>query len=121
MVSVHYVDNLMYWINKIGGQEWLNYTDSQIALLNKAFTEKNIPVFLGETSAGYPSERFDRNAIYTDSSECVEVILNKLADNGFVPVIWDINDVFYSRTEYRIKSDSDREVVRDISKELNKR
>lgn len=121
MVSVHYVDNLMYWINSIGGQGWLDYTDGQIALLNKAFTEKNIPVFLGETSAGYPSERFDKNAIYTDSSECVKVILNKLADNGFVPVIWDVNDGFYSRTEYRIKSDSDRKVVREISEKLNKR
>lgn len=121
MVSVHYVDNMMYWINKIGGQDWINYTDGQIDLLNKAFTEKNIPVFLGETSSGYPSERFDKNAIYTDSSECVKVILNKLADNGFVPVIWDVNNGFYSRTEYRIKSDSDREVVREISDKLNKR
>ncbi|MDE7280700.1 MAG: glycoside hydrolase family 5 protein, partial [Ruminiclostridium sp.] len=43
MVSVHYVDNAMYWTNQIGGQAWLDYTDSQIALLNKAFTEKNIP------------------------------------------------------------------------------
>lgn len=119
MVSVHYVDNMMYWINKIGGQEWLDYADSQIALLNKAFTEKNIPVFLGETSSGYPSERFDNNAIYKDSSECVEIILNKLADNGFVPVIWDVSNGFYSRTEYRIRSDSDREVVRKISDRLN--
>ncbi|MBD5104446.1 MAG: glycoside hydrolase family 5 protein [Ruminococcaceae bacterium] len=119
MVSVHYVDNMMYWINKIGGQEWLDYADSQIALLNKAFTEKNIPVFLGETSSGYPSERFDNNAIYKDSSECVEIILNKLVDNGFVPVIWDVSNGFYSRTEYRIRSDSDREVVRKISDRLN--
>lgn len=121
MVSVHYVDNLMYWINKIGGQDWLDYTDGQIALLNKAFTEKNIPVFLGETSAGYPASNFDRDAIYEDSSECVKVILNKLTDNGFVPVIWDINDNFYSRTEYRIKSDSDRKAVREISDKLRKK
>ena len=120
MVSVHYVDNVMYWINKIGGEDWINYTDAQIELLNKAFTEKNIPVFMGETSAGYPASNFDSNAIYTDSSECVKIILDKLTDNGFVPVIWDVNDGFYSRTEYRIKSDSDRAVIAEISKKIKK-
>lgn len=121
MVSVHYVDNLMYWINKIGGEDWLNYTDGQIELLNKAFTEKNIPVFLGETSAGYPASNFDANAVYKDSAECVKIILNKLIDNGFVPVIWDVNDNFYSRTEYRIKSDDNRRVIRELSDRLHKK
>ena len=41
-------------MKKIGGQEWLDYTDAQIELLDKAFLSKNIPVFMGETSAGYP-------------------------------------------------------------------
>ena len=118
MVSVHYVDNAMYWMNRIGGEEWINYTDSQIALLNKAFTEKNIPVFMGETSAGYPRTNFDKSAVYTDSTECVKIVLNKLIDNGFVPVIWDVNDGFYSRTEYRIKSDADREMIAEISGKL---
>ena len=118
MVSVHYVDNAMYWTNRIGGEDWLNYTDSQIDLLNKAFTEKNIPVFMGETSAGYPESNFDSNAIYTDSTECVELVLNRLIDNGFVPVIWDVCDNFYSRTNCRIKSDSDREMIKRISEKL---
>ncbi|MDE6599613.1 MAG: glycoside hydrolase family 5 protein, partial [Oscillospiraceae bacterium] len=118
MVSVHYVDNAMYWTNKIGGDDWVNYTDSQIALLNKAFTEKNIPVFMGETSSGYPAPRFEANAKHKNSTECVEIVLNKLIDNGFVPVIWDVNDGFYSRTQYRIKSDSDREMIRKISDRL---
>lgn len=119
MVSVHYVDNAMYWMNRIGGEEWIKYTDSQIALLNKAFTEKNIPVFMGETSAGYPKSNFANNAIYTDSTECVKIVLDKLIDSGFVPVIWDVNDNFYSRTEYRIKSDSDREMISEISERLS--
>ncbi|MDE6745644.1 MAG: glycoside hydrolase family 5 protein [Oscillospiraceae bacterium] len=118
MVSVHYVDNAMYWTNKIGGDDWVNYTDSQIDLLNKAFTEKNIPVFMGETSSGYPVQRFEANAKYKDSTECVEMVLNKLIGSGFVPVIWDVNDGFYSRTQYRIKSDSDREMIRKISDRL---
>ena len=110
---------MMYWINKIGGQDWLDYTDGQIDLLNKAFTEKNIPVFLGETSSGYPASNFDGNAIYRDSAECVEIILNKLIDNGFVPVIWDVSNGFYSRTEYRIKSDANRKVIRELSDKLH--
>ena len=119
MVSVHYVDNMMYWINKIGGDDWVNYTDSQIDLLNKAFTEKNIPVFMGETSSGYPVSNFDSNAKYKDSTKCVEMVLNKLIDNGFVPVIWDVNDGFYSRTQYRIKSESDRKMIRKISDKMH--
>lgn len=119
MVSVHYVDNMMYWINQIGGQSWLNYIDDQIKKLNKAFTQKNIPVFMGETSAGYPSDRFDGNAIHKNSAECVKIILEKLIDNGFVPVIWDVNDNFYSRTEYRIKSDQNREVIKELSEKMH--
>lgn len=119
MVSVHYVDNAMYWSNKIGGQAWLNYIDSQIKLLNEAFTEKNIPVFMGETSAGYPAANFASGAIYTDSTECVKIVLDKLTDNGFVPVIWDVSNGFYSRTMRRIKSDSDREMIKEISDKLH--
>lgn len=120
MVSVHYVDNAMYWSKKIGGQEWLDYTDAQIELLDKAFLSKNIPVFMGETSAGYPDSNFDQNAIHKDTSECLEIVLDKLTDKGIVPVIWDVNDVFYSRTEYRIKSDSDRKVIKEMSEKAKK-
>ena len=73
---------------------------------------------MGETSAGYPESNFESNAIYTDSTECVELVLNRLIDNGFVPVIWDVCDNFYSRTECRIKSDSDREMIKRISEKL---
>lgn len=118
MVSVHYVDNMMYWINKIGGEDWLSYTDYQISLLENAFLSKNIPVFMGETSVNYPESNFDANAVYKTSSECVEIILDKLTDKGIVPVIWDTNANFYSRTEYRIKSDSDRKVINEISKKV---
>lgn len=120
MVSVHYVDNAMYWSKKIGGQEWLDYTDAQIELLDKAFLSKNIPVFMGETSAGYPDSNFDQNAIHKDTSECLEIVLDKLTDKGIVPVIWDVNDVFYSRTEYRIKSDSDQKVIKEMSEKVKK-
>ena len=119
MVSVHYVDNMMYWTNRIGGTDWMNYIDDQIGKLKKAFTEKNIPVFVGETSVNYPAANFDRNAASTTSSQCVDYVLRTLLVNGFVPVVWDVNDNFYSRTEYRIKSGADRMIIRQIANEIH--
>lgn len=118
MVSVHYVDNSMYWERKIGGDRWLSYIDDQCRRLTNAFTSKNIPVFLGETTARYPRENFASGAEHTDSSECLEIVLNKLTDLGFVPVIWDTSNNFYSRTNRRIKNESDAEVVRKIADKL---
>lgn len=119
MVSVHYVDNSCYWMKKIGGEEWLRYIDEQINLLNKAFTEKNIPVFLGEIASKYPTENFEAEVTDKDSSKCVGIMINKLLENGMVPVLWDVNDNFYSRTEYRIKSDDDRQMLFEIVDKLH--
>ncbi len=119
LVSVHYVDNAMYWSNQIGGTSWVSYIDDQIGKLRTAFTEKNIPVFIGETSVNYPAGNFDRNPVYADSSICVDYVLRTLLINGFVPVIWDTNDNFYSRTKYRIKSGADRKVIRQIYNETH--
>ena len=118
MVSVHYVDNEKYWTNQIGSQEWLDYIDTQCDELISAFKEKNIPVFLGETTARYPDSNFASDAIHTDSSECLEIVLDKLTGLGFVPVIWDTNDNFYSRTEYKVKNDSDAEVIKKIADKI---
>lgn len=117
MVSVHYVDNAMFWTNQIGSENWLKYTDSQIDLLKTAFTDKGIPVFLGECTAGYPDERFAANAKYTDSAECMELVMQRLIDNGFVPVLWDVNDNYYSRTEYKIKDDKQAELIKKFAAE----
>ncbi len=119
MVSVHYVDNMMYWTNRIGGDDWVKYIDDQIGKLRAAFSDRNIPVFVGETSVNYPRSNFDRNAGYSKSPECVDYVLRMLLINGFVPVIWDVNDNFYSRTQYRIKSGADRMVIRKIANELH--
>lgn len=118
MVSVHYVDNAMFWSNEIGGDKWLDYIDSQCALLKSAFTDKGIPVFLGETTSIYPQSNFSSSAEHTDTSECLEIVLQKLTDNGFVPVLWDVNDNFYSRTECKIKSESDQKVITEFSQKL---
>lgn len=120
MVSVHYVDNMMYWINQIGGADWVRYIDDQCALLEKAFTEKGIPVFIGETSVNYPQSNLAGNAMYNTSTDCVEVVLTRLIMNGFVPVIWDVNDNFYSRTEYRIKEDSDAALIKRLAGNMGK-
>ena len=118
MVSVHYVDNAMYWMNRIGSQDWVGYTDSQIALLDKAFGEKGIPVFLGETTSRYPKSNFAGDAIYKDSSECLKVVLEKLTEHGFVPVLWDVTDNFYSRDTCSIKDENDANVIRGIADKL---
>ncbi|MCI7766368.1 MAG: glycoside hydrolase family 5 protein [Oscillospiraceae bacterium] len=120
MVSVHYVDNSMYWMNLIGGSDWKAYIDDQCGKLQRAFSAKNIPVFLGETTSIYPDSNFAGNADTRSSSECLEYVLNKLTDCGFVPVLWDTNDNFYSRTEYKIKNDSDAKVIKRAAKKAEK-
>ena len=115
MISVHYVDNAMYWTNKIGSEDWLEYSKSQCELLKKAFTDKGYTVFIGEVTAMYDESRFSANAKYTDSTECLEIMYNMMLDYGFIPVLWDVNNGFYSRTEYQIKSDSDRELIQKLS------
>ena len=121
MVSVHYVDNSMYWSRQIGGANWEKYIDSQIALLNKAFTSRNIPVFLGETTARYPKENFTAAATHKTTAECLEYVLTKLTDNGFVPVIWDTPENFYLRREGRINDDADKAVINRIAGILKER
>ena len=118
MVSVHYVDNSMYWSNKIGGEEWLKYIDSQCAELKKAFLDNDIPVFMGETTSTYPASNMAKDATHTDSSECLSIVLGKLTELGIVPVIWDTDSHFYSRTTYKIVNESDRKVIREYSDKL---
>lgn len=117
MVSVHYVDNAVYWSNKIGGQEWLDYIDNQCELLKKAFTDKGIPVFLGETTSIYPRTNFASDAVHKDSTECLEIVLSKLDEYGFVPVLWDTSNNFYNRSTGKIKNESDRELIARLSEE----
>ncbi len=118
MVSVHYIDNACYWTNTVGGQSWLDYSKSQCELLKNAFTSRDIPVFVGECTGIYDAERIEAGASVTDSSECLSTILNMAADYGFVPVIWDVNDGFYSRTECKIKSESNQTVIKEISEKI---
>ena len=118
MVSVHYVDNAIYWSNKVGSNEWLDYIDSQCALLKKAFTDKGIPVFLGETTSIYPLTNFAPDAVHSNSTECLEIVLNRLHDHGFVPVLWDTNNNFYSRILGEIKNEDDRELIAKLSEEF---
>ena len=115
MVSVHYVDNAIYWSNKIGGKEWLDYIDNQCELLKKAFTDKGIPVFLGETTSIYPKGNFAPDATHTDSTECLEIVLSTLDEYGFVPVLWDTSNNFYNRTTCQIKRESDKELIARLS------
>jgi len=118
MVSVHYIDNAMYWTNIVGGNKWLNYSKEQCELLKTAFTDKNIPVFVGECTSIYEDDHLEKRSKGKNSSEFLKTILDMAVDYGFVPVLWDTNNNFYSRTEYKIKSDSDQTVITEIAEKI---
>ncbi len=118
MVSVHYIDNACYWTNNIGGDYWLNYSTEQCELLKTAFIDKDIPVFVGETTSIYENERMTGKAKDMQSHEALSTILNMAADYNLVPVLWDVNDNFYSRTECKIKSESDAQVIAEIAEKI---
>lgn len=122
MVSVHYVDNAMYWSNKIGSDEWLKYIDNQCEKLKEAFLDEGIPVFMGETTASYPKGNMVKNSKYT-SSECLSIVLEKLTDLGIVPVIWDTQNSssFYNRNTYKIADSSNRAVIKKFADILSKK
>ena len=117
MVSVHYIDNSMYWSNQIGGQAWLDYIADQCGKLKAKFTDSNIPVFVGETTANYPRGNFAGNSLYETTSECLEVLLDNATDYGFIPVLWDTGGA-YSRTACKMASDSDAEVIMKIAQKI---
>lgn len=94
MVSVHYVDNAMYWTNKIGGKEWMNYSIGQCEELKEAFTDKGIVVFVGECTANYDG-RFASNAENKDSADCMQQMLELMQSYGFIPVYWETTGNYY--------------------------
>ena len=116
MVSVHYIDNVCYWTNSIGNEAWMDYSRSQCELLKARFLDQGIPVFVGECTAGYPSERISWDATVTDSADCLEAILGMIAEYGMVPVLWDVCDEFYLRSEQRIASEEDQAVIEAYNK-----
>lgn len=114
MVSVHYVDNAKYWTNQIGDQSWIDYSREQCELLADAFTKNGYPVFIGECTSIYEPEHIIANADYTTSTECLEQMLQLITEYGFVPVLWDVTDNFYSRTNCTIISDTDRALIQNF-------
>lgn len=114
MVSVHYIDNAMYWTNKIGGKEWLDYSRAQCELLKKAFTDKGIQVFVGECTSIYSDDRYAADAVHNDSTECLGIMYDMMAEYGFIPVLWDVNNNFYSRVNNEIISESDRIFIKEL-------
>lgn len=120
MVSVHYIDNNMYWMNQIGGDYWHDYAKSQCELLKSAFTDKGIPVFVGETTASYDG-RMVNDAKYGSNQECIEELIRMATkDYGFVPVFWDVHhsdgSAFYNRVELKITDAQNAKTVRKYGK-----
>lgn len=115
MVSVHYVDNIMYWSNLIGSQAWRDYSVEQCELLKAAFTDKGYEVFIGECTSIYSEDRFATDAVYIGSNNCLEMMLELLMDYGFVPVLWDVNDNFYDRINNVVKEKANAQVIKKIA------
>lgn len=121
MVSVHYVDNACYWMNTVGNGAWLDYCKSQCEALKNAFLNQGIPVFIGECTAIYSAEHFAYDAEMTESSECLQTVLDMIVDYGMIPVLWDTCDQFYSRTDCRIASERDGAVIEEVSERIRER
>ena len=118
MVSVHYVDNAMYWTNQLGNDRWREYSINQCELLKEAFTEKGIPVFIGETTSSYPSNRLASNATVKKSSDMLDYMLRLITSYGFTPVLWDTPGGFYDRNNCAIKSSTDAKVISTLAEEI---
>ncbi len=125
MVSVHYVDNNMFWSNQLGGQTWYDYSVAQLELLKNAFLDKGIPVYIGEctsrTSYFSNADRFSANAIYGDSYNVFKTEMELITDYGCVPVIWDTADGWYLRSDCKLVSDQDTEIVKAIAEKIKNR
>lgn len=116
MVSVHYIDNAMYWSNQIGSENWHDYSVSQCELLKKRFTAEGIPVFVGECTGSYDG-RMVSDPKYGSSQDCVrELIRLAKEDYGFIPVIWDTHNSdgssFYNRIKCEISDSENAETVK---------
>ena len=120
MVSVHYIDNAMYWSKSIGNKQWHNYIISQCNLLKDAFTEKGIPVFVGETTGSYDGQMAADNS-YGNSEDCIcELIRIANEDYGFTTVFWDTHHddgtAFYDRVNLKINNSENAETVKKYGK-----
>ncbi len=120
MVSIHYLDNLMYWTNSLGTQQWLDYVDRQCNKLDESFKEAGVPVFVGETTCSYPWDRFALGAEYQNSAECVEMVLNKQSERGYVSVLWTAGNGWYDRESCTITDSEYAEMVARVAKRLRK-
>lgn len=102
MISVHYVDNAMYWSNQVGTKEWLEYAKNQCELLKERFKNQDIPVFIGECNGIYESEHLAANADFSKDCDCFEKMISMILDYGFIPVIWDDSNRFFERNQCKI-------------------
>ncbi len=119
MVSVHYIDNNMYWSSNVGNQRWIDHIEEQSEKLDAAFTSKGIPVFLGETSCIYHDDRLaSDNRIIETSPECLDYILRRIYDRGYVAVLWTQDSSYYNRETGEMEEKEHGEVILKLAEEL---
>ena len=92
-------------------------------LLKNAFSDKGIPVFIGECTSvkSYNDPgRIPDGAEYSDPLEIFKTELEIITDYGFVPVIWDTANDWYNRSELRFNNAEDGEAVLEIAEKISK-
>lgn len=106
-VSVHYYTPSTFCIleedadwgkarSEWGSEIDLNELEKNMELLKTTFVDKGIPVIIGE----YGSATINKNP------ESVKLFLTSVCreayERGICPMLWDITDVFYNRTECKM-------------------
>lgn len=79
--------------------------ENNMDMLKETFVDNGVPVIIGEygVSTGNKTDDQVRNYITT--------VCEAAYSREMCPVLWDITDVFYSRTEYKMK---DREMIEQM-------
>lgn len=73
--------------------------EGNMDLLKETFTDKGFPVIIGEYGAS------TGNKAESEVNRFLTAVCTEAYERGLCPVLWDITDVFYDRTECKMKSE----------------
>ncbi len=127
----HYTDgtDTFDWVYKIGKNTPADYENSwggghptELTIKGMkecGFDTVRIPVFLGETSCIYHDDRMaSDNRIIETSPECLDHILRRIYDRGYVAVLWTQDSSYYNRETGEMEEKENGEVILKLAEEL---
>ncbi len=91
-----------------GSQIDFNELEKNMELLKTTFVDKGIPVIIGEYGSATKNKNPESVRLFL-SSVCREAY-----KRGMCPMLWDITDVFYSRTDYKMIDSELEQAFRDV-------